>query len=57
MAVSVETIGKNFQSKADTELAQLASSRAEISSESRCCCFKNSRAFSERRGKRLRPLS
>jgi hypothetical protein len=35
MDVSVETIRKNFQSKADTELLELAGSGAEISSEAR----------------------
>lgn len=35
MDISVETIRSNFQSKADTELIELASSGAEISSEAR----------------------
>lgn len=35
MDVSVETIRANFQSKTDTELIELASSGAEISSEAR----------------------
>jgi hypothetical protein len=35
MDVSVETIRKNFQSKSDTELLELASAGAEMSSEAR----------------------
>jgi len=35
MDISVETIRKNFQSKADTELLELASSGAEMSSEAK----------------------